>query len=243
MLESTFEESKTTEDTHVPNKSLWEVATEYATLTHASDKPIEARVDGLKGYFTFYGYVVEDEESFKGLIRTFLNEAAKTEKIIEGVEEVEKKFRLSRKEQTFKEMQEFYKDPTHANTSSETFRKSYNIFDRPVTLLLSADEKMVEIFETISPSQTLESQLERLVINEFPLPISDSKRRTTKSLYLKRSRPELTRATSRDNFSAGALKVIFSYLDYGLSKYDSPDFIVVGNFVILVTEVLLHTHL
>jgi hypothetical protein len=136
-------------------------------------------------------------------------------------------------------MQEFYKETPHSKLYCEPARKSYNILNRPVTLLLSADEKMVESYETINPSQSLESQLDRLAITEFFFPDPKIKRRTSKSVYLKRSRPELTAAVqSTNNFSASALKVIFSYLDYGSFKFVNPDFIVVGNFAILVIEVL-----
>jgi len=244
MLESTFGSKREDSDVQVSNKSAWEVVIEFAALTSGSEKALDQRVDDLKSYCAFYGYNVEDYKHFIELITIFLKEAAKVEKIIEGIEEDERKLRLAGKEKKFKEMQECYKDLSYNKLHPEPARKSHNILNRPVTLLLSADEKMVESYETMNPSQSLESQLDRLTITEFSFPDLEVKRRTSTSVYLKRSRPELTPAVqSANNFSESALKVIFSYLDYGSFKFTNPDFIVVGNFAILVIEVLSYSHL
>lgn len=238
MLESTFGNYKAEEMAQVPSKSAWEVAVEYITLTFGFEKPIEGRINDLKAYFSFYGYIVEDCGAFKEAMGTFFKEAIKTEKIIEGIEEHERKFRLASKEEKFKEMQEIYKSQTDPRLNKEPKRKSLHILNRPVTLLLSADEK-IEAYETIRPTQAIESQLERMKITEFPVFESDITRRTSTSVYLKRSKPKLESDYSApDNFTEFTLKVIFSYLDYGLYKLEEPSFIVVGNFAILVIEVI-----
>jgi len=161
----------------------------------------------------------------------------KVEKAIEETKKLERNCHLAEKEKTFKKMQELYKEKSVASPYSETSRHSYNILNRPVTLLLLADEK-IENYETINPSQRLESLLERLSIKEFSPEENEVNYRTSKSCYLKRSVSEMEESViNSGNFSAGALKVIFSYLDYGFLKFENPDFIVIGNFVTLVIEV------
>lgn len=242
MLESTFGGYKIEEVAQVPSKSAWEVAVEYTALTFGFEKPVEGRINDLKAYFSFYGYIVEDCKVFKETMGAFLKEAIKAEKVIEEIEEHERKFRLASKEKKFKEMQEICKGQADIRLDEEPKRKSLHILNRPVTLLLSADEK-VEAYETIRPTQAIESQLEQMKITEFPVLEPDTTKRASTSVYLKRSRPEFESDYSTpDNFTELALKVIFSYLDYGLYKLEESSFIVVGNFAILVIEVIFNLH-
>jgi hypothetical protein len=242
VLESTFGCYEVCDAVFIPGKSAWEVAIEYVTLTANSEKPIQNRISDLKDYFGAYGYIVEDYDHFKDVIEAFLSETVKVEKVIEETEKLERNFHLERKEKTFKEMQKVYNNKPVSNPYSKTDRHSYNIFNRPVTLLLQADEK-IESYETVNPSQTLESLLGRLAIKEFSPAESEVKKRTTKSCYLKRSKPEIEQSVvNSGKFSAGALKVIFSYLDYGFLKFENPDFIVIGNFVTLVIEVIIQNY-
>lgn len=239
MLENTFANEKERSSNQITNKTAWEVAIEYAALTFSSEKTIDKRTEEIAEYFDFYGYKVEDRETFREVIELFLKESLKAENAVIGMEEIEQKYDLTKKEKTFEEIKEYYKEPRNVTSAAKKpGRWSNKLFDRPVTLLLSASEKQIESLETIQPSQTLESQLERLSISEFSIANLETRRKTSRSLYLKRNAPEMTVGSSRpQHFSAAALKIIFSYLDYGFLKFTKPASIVVGDFVVLVIEI------
>ena len=229
MLNNTITPSTTLSDAQILSKSSWEVVIEYALLTSHSDKLIETRIKELAEYFNFYGYTVISIKKFEEVIEIFLKQCIETEKIIEGLDNLDIKFKIARKENTYEEIKNCYNElPT---SYSKKQRKSYKIAHRPITLLISAKEKLVEG----ELSQNLESQMEQLSINEFPMDEFKSYRKPSKSLYLKRSSPELMHHIK--NFSQHSLKLIFSYLDLEHLKFTKPEFMIVGDFVILVLEI------
>lgn len=176
----------------------------------------------------------------------FLGEIRDAEKVVAGVKEVERKYKLEARETAYTRVKAMYKGCSFDKVPQKKRRRTYCILNRPVTPLIFANEKLIESLlngeestakDPSDPARILE-QIDRLTLEDL-MPDLQAQRKSSKSVNVKRTYLEMHRLRGVPDslFSADALKSIFTFIDYESMKFAAPHCIVVGHLAAIVFEV------